>query len=77
MTWQPIETAPKDVEVWVVGLAKPWRTSMEFIWQGQSGFSEEDGRWWTTAHDDSGEPLFVKPTHWMPLPPPPPPGESA
>lgn len=71
MDWQPIETAPKDKDVWVYGLAKIWVGSCEFEWQGQAGFNGDDGLWWTTSHDSFGAPLMVAPTHWMPLPPPP------
>lgn len=71
MEWMPIETAPKDKDVWVYGLATPWAGSSPFSWQGQAGWNEEDASWWTTSHDDTGEVLIVRPTHWMPLPPPP------
>ena len=66
--WQPIETAPKDADVWVYGLAHVWVGSCQFFWQGQAGWDADDASWWTTAHDDKGEPLKVIPTHWMPLP---------
>ena len=69
--WQPIATAPRDADVWVYGLATVWTNSCPFLWQGQAGWDEDDASWWTTAHDDKGEPLKVIPTHWMPLPPPP------
>lgn len=69
--WQPIETAPKDKDIWVYGTAKVWSNSDEFLWQGQSGWNSEDSSWWTTSHDDCGEVLIVKPSHWMPLPQPP------
>ena len=69
--WQPIETAPKDCDVWVYGEAVPWRNSCAFLWQGQAGWNEDDGCWWTTAHDDKGEAMKVAATHWMPFPTPP------
>lgn len=65
--WQPIETAPKDRDIWVCGFASVWTSSDAFLWQGQAGFSEKDGLWWTTSCDDSGQPLKVIPTHWVEL----------
>ena len=68
MSWQPIETAPKDgTKVWlfipsdepqqVVGLFDTWG----------------DHSWWAYAdrvlQDITGE--AGTPTHWMPLPAPP------
>ena len=57
MEWQPIETAPKDGEEFMV-----WdgaRTTLAYWWSV--------GRcWW--ARDFNEE---LKPTHWMPIPPPP------
>jgi hypothetical protein len=75
--WRDIEEAPRDEDVWVYGLAKVWDGSCQFHWQGQAGWNEEDGTWWTTSHDDEGKPLKVTPTHWQPLPPPPSAGEEA
>jgi hypothetical protein len=69
--WQPIETAPKDMDIWVVGLAEIWRGSCPFVWQGQAGWSNDDHRWITTSYDDAGHALFIDAEHWMPLPPPP------
>ena len=80
MTWQPIETAPKDgaeYQAWVVnsrgqGFWEPrCRLDPEFgsfqIW-GRVGYDEEG--WDSSVH------WFA--THWMPLPPPPTPSaESA
>ena len=77
MTWQPIETAPKDgtnVLVYANG-------SMEicFFGEGEEGgdaaliFPEDDttvARWrvsWSTEPFD----IFDKITHWMPPPEPP------
>ena len=68
MSWQAIETAPKDRDIWVYGLAEVWVGSTEFFWQGVAGFCEDSGKWITTSHNDSGAPLYVTPTHWMPLP---------
>lgn len=65
MTWQPIETAPKDRKVLLWG----------FFWNGRSKFSSPlIGLW--SPHDNEwcvpGEFRFkVKPTHWKPLDEPP------
>lgn len=69
--WRDIASAPRDAEIWVYGLAEVWKQSMPFQWQGQAGWVEEDASWWTTSHNDAGEPLKVIPSHWMPLPEPP------
>ena len=68
--WRPIETAPRDRDVWVAGLAKVWRGSMPFQWQGQAGWQELDELtgWWTTTHDDGGKPLLVDARYWRELP---------
>lgn len=69
VTWQPIETAPKDGVVFL-GYKK-----------GKFGplFGEcyctqrEDGEVWTFRGSSGFSDIFpdVKPTHWMPLPTPP------
>jgi len=59
MSWQPIETAPKDgtrVLLWLsIGIC--------------ATYDSFDGQW-----EDDGQSLntdFAAPTHWMPLPAPP------
>lgn len=63
MTWQPIDTAPKDgtrVDVFSpLGLG---RTTDAYY---------RDGVWWVDVFiDDYAEPNSIspEPTHWMPLP---------
>ena len=56
MTWQPIETAPKDGEHILLGI------HLERLVYAQSSFWLS-GKW---AGWD-----YRKPTHWMPLPNPP------
>lgn len=63
--WQPIETAPKDQEIYVCGLAKVWADSDPFAWQGQACWDQEEEGWITGGYDDSGDFLFVEATHWM------------
>lgn len=69
MTWQPIETAPKD-GTWVL-LYDP---SCDISRGGRIGVGSYeddfgDGSW---IFDDTGSiPWEPFPTHWMPLPPKP------
>lgn len=57
MSWQPIETAPKDKGVRVL-----------VTWDALVAVGERSslGGWWV---DEWAE--YKKPTHWMPLPEPP------
>ncbi len=66
--WQPIETAPLDADVWLYGTAELWVGSTPFHWQGVGGWDPEFSAWLTNAHDDKGQCLYIKATHWMPLP---------
>lgn len=56
--WQPIETAPKDKEIWVFAPKREGLSAMQSIckWHPDAGFCIDEIR-------------FV--THWMPLPQPP------
>jgi hypothetical protein len=62
MTWQPIETAPKDTDVLVfaedtIGIAK------FYVYV----YYKPKGMWaWDVEPDHE-----IHPTHWMPLPAPP------
>jgi len=57
--WQPIETAPKDDEIFVWAVCKTsgtgWLTRAR--WHRDHWCSEDDG--------------LIAPTHWMPPPEPP------
>lgn len=77
MEWQPIETAPKDGTI--VLLWGEWAGEIN----GQSGIdtmdigsfidgkSDYDGDdWWLLVTGDAYA-CWMRPTHWMPLPPPP------
>lgn len=79
MSWQPIETAPKDgtrIDLWVVSPTKAWR------WPDASWMEAGKHRWlgpddWTSKE---GMPLHALieatvATHWQPLPSPPTPGD--
>ena len=64
MTWQPIETAPKD-------------GTLILVWDGRQAFSGFWGRvshplnplGWVGGHCQINH--ITQPTHWMPLPSPP------
>jgi len=82
MTWQPIETAPKD-GTWII-LGKPdWSVFLKARWVDVDGDDGPFKAWvfqydgiclgvddgvlgWQEDHDDG-----AMPTHWMPLPSPP------
>ena len=76
MTWQPIETAPKDNTAVII--AVPTEHKDGFI-VGEAYFNpEQGGDWWwagTSSGDYYAGPIiemnFWNPTHWQPLPPPP------
>ena len=78
MSWQPIETAPKDgTEVLLFWCAEHGPEYVEYLacgawgeyrdgsggWGGESFHSKPEG-YWTRL-------IGEKPTHWMPLPEPP------
>lgn len=58
MTWQPIDTAPKDQMVLVYGRACNFRLAY---------YDPHEARWMTIP----GMWGVGRPTHWMPLPAPP------
>jgi len=67
ISWQPIDTAPRDgTDVLLYGLCKPFVESDEFVGFYIAGF--HDGEWISLHHDDQGQNMWIKPTHWMPLP---------
>lgn len=71
MTWQTMDTAPKDgtvVDLWVDGERRAdcyWRIGEDF---GES----EDGWCQMYAEASSSFAVLGVPTHWMPLPEDPP-----
>ena len=60
MTWQPIETAPKD------GTAALIFSKDDAFGPVIVGWWENDDEAWWGPHS-----YIVRPTHWMPLPDPP------
>jgi hypothetical protein len=77
MEWQPIETAPKDVDRILiadagaveVGEWVPWTTYVSDLQAGWRDAKYEDGDEWGSKRTfDQNK---RQPTHWMPLPSPP------
>lgn len=67
MTWQPIETAPKDgTEVFITFWA--WDEPGKQRCYAVAGC---EGGPWVDMNDDNRAHEFYAPTHWMPLPQPP------
>lgn len=73
--WQPIETAPKDGTIIDVWLGDADESDQAFYCSEGSRRSPN----WTWRHGkfrplgglNVTMPVFVRPTHWMPLPEPP------
>lgn len=59
--WLPIETAPKEKDITILG------------WDGYEaatlGWFHDNDTWGQIS--DSGRLTSFEPTHWMPIPPPP------
>lgn len=80
MSWQPIETAPKEREKNVLLLCSNGFDSYENsitvgFWGRHAPFSKTAKKeaWcdWCAGLDHSEEWQKIHPTHWMPLPPEP------
>ena len=72
MTWQPIETAPKDGTVILLYSPEKWDSDGMWIgWWFDEGDSREHG--WYDSESASHKASFLngEPTHWHPLPEPP------
>ena len=76
MDWQPIETAPKDGEpILVAGgvtmfdaeTFETWRT----LYGVQMAYGFYGDAWLGGCGSEAGSQHWLRPTHWMPLPPPP------
>lgn len=82
MTWQPIETAPKDGRTLLLGQFNPlgkWET-MRGQWMSERYIDESwedpddvEPGWFETAVEAEDPPNCwrIEPSHWMPLPEPP------
>jgi hypothetical protein len=64
MTWQPIETAPKDGTVVLLY----WPTMGIYVYPLAGFHMGDEYGWELSANREYGE---VMPTHWMPMPAPP------
>lgn len=69
MEWQPIETAPKDKFLLLLG-PSGYTTTPFVCTTGRMCTNYHVGRWIDHANDDLTDWGF-EPTHWMPLPAPP------
>lgn len=79
--WQPIETAPKNGRLMLLGYINScgkWRTTrgqwinQEYIDEyAEDPESMSPGWYETTIEDDDGKCWPIEPTRWQPLPPPP------
>lgn len=81
MTWQPIETAPKDGSAILV-MQNNWPGCKNGVAESCNGHNTYVSEWWPGENNEKGdwmlyidsveEPrLPIIPTHWMPLPQPP------
>ena len=80
MTWQPIETAPKD-GTWVLlygGKDVGWygddtiQTIVTAFWRpSYYRRTDDQGQWMYTWWEGDWRSEMADPTHWMPLPTPP------
>jgi len=64
--WQPIETAPRDRRILVIGEAG----TMHVASWSQNPFTGHKS-WLIVRTDDKGNCLVMQATHWQPLPEPP------
>lgn len=73
MTWQPIETAPKDKAVLLYRpTALAWAVVAVGKWTSQQYNTRPRPYWEMWMHIGSvAEARMWVPTHWMPLPEPP------
>jgi hypothetical protein len=81
MTWQPIETAPKDgTEVLGYWFGNDVPIISVILWRGhrypdnpwRNALSDSATRGWGQCHLPDGKLTWRQgPTHWMPLPEPP------
>lgn len=69
MTWQPIETAPKD-GTWVL-LYDPKTTCGIYTGYYDPCYMGPRIGGWFNGHMSDEEYVEIFPTHWMPLPPKP------
>lgn len=80
MTWQPIETAPRDATA-VLVMSDDWPGTPDGRAQECNGHNTYVAAWWSEEGPNGAwvcymdavhDPLCpIVPTHWMPLPPPP------
>lgn len=73
MTWQPIESAPKDgthilaVGLWAGEINGPHFGECICVIRWDGGTTDYPGYEWSVTGTDAYS-AWLKPTHWMPLP---------
>lgn len=74
MSWKPINTAPKETEIWVgKWVNNEWRTCQSGLYFDQGRDDEGPPYWfWASDWDMGGVTDNEGPSHWMEIPPPPP-----
>lgn len=77
MSWQPIETAPKDRTIllyWperTLGSVLYHQMTSTGIWERDQHSKNRRPFWFTANLPHYNTLRLHRPTHWMPLPPPP------
>lgn len=73
MEWQPIETAPKELEH--IGdfilVSEPWKHGKNGGYVSAAFWGKDEQAWLSATNHDGYEHSVLTPTHWMPLPDPP------
>lgn len=73
LTWQPIETAPKNgTDILVMYMHIDTQIVHNGFWMGEDDTDEEDDiGWWSYEHSEVSRIKlddWMEPTHWLPLP---------
>lgn len=71
--WQPIETAPKETEVFIGRFIddKFKFGRSELFYEQSNVFAGETFSGWVWSEDECSSTITEDPTHWMPTPKPP------
>jgi len=66
MNWRPMKTAPRDREIWLLGMVQPWKDYVCHF-QGQAGWNPDLKVWEAFLCDVNGNFIVVAPIGWRPL----------